>query len=74
MMETQKQKSEAKNAKNKRFDFKKAFAELEELGEWFSREEIDLNEAMDKYEKGVKLVKEIELHLKNKENELKRVK
>ncbi|OGN28980.1 MAG: exodeoxyribonuclease VII small subunit [Candidatus Yanofskybacteria bacterium RIFCSPLOWO2_01_FULL_49_25] len=56
------------------FDFKTAFAELEKLSEWFQREDIDLNEGLAKYKRGMELVKEIEKHLKGTENEFKKVK
>jgi exodeoxyribonuclease VII small subunit len=40
-----------------KFNFKDAFQELEEINEWFQREDIDLDQALQKYERGIELMK-----------------
>lgn len=57
----------------KDFDFKKAFKELEEINEWFSEEDIDLNQALEKYRRGADIVKELKTRLKEVENEFKEI-
>ncbi|MDA0208393.1 MAG: exodeoxyribonuclease VII small subunit [bacterium] len=36
-------------------NFSAAFQELEELTEWFEREDVDLDEGIKKFERGLKL-------------------
>lgn len=55
------------------FNFKKTLEELEKLSEWFQQPDIDLDEALKKYQRGMELVKEAQAHLKKTENEFKRV-
>ncbi|MBD3366335.1 exodeoxyribonuclease VII small subunit [candidate division WWE3 bacterium] len=40
----------------KDLDFKKAIGELEEINEWFSSEDIDLDEGLEKLKKGKELI------------------
>lgn len=40
--------------------FKDLSAELEEVLNWFESDEIDLDKAVEQYEKGAKLIAEIE--------------
>lgn len=42
--------------KKEDFDFKEAMKELEEINEWFSTEEIDLEEGLKKLKKGKELI------------------
>jgi exodeoxyribonuclease VII small subunit len=64
------------NKKNsgKDFDFKKAFAELEEISNWFEHDDVDLKEGIEKYKRGLELIKEAQKHLKETENKLKKIK
>ena len=55
------------------FNFKKAFEELEKINEWFSGEDIDIDEALEKFKCGSELVKEAKKYLKEAENQFKRV-
>ena len=57
---------------SKEFNFKKTFAELEELSAWFQNPDIDLDEALKKYQRGLALIKEAQAHLKETENEFKK--
>jgi len=55
------------------FNFKKAFEELEKINEWFQSEDIDIDEALAKFKKGMELVKETKQHLTKAENDFKRI-
>ncbi|MEK7615868.1 MAG: exodeoxyribonuclease VII small subunit [Patescibacteria group bacterium] len=59
---------------SKEFNFKKAFAELEDISSWFQNPDIDLDEALKKYERGLVLIKEAQAHLKETENQFKVIK
>lgn len=56
------------------FNFKKAFEELEKINEWFSGEDIDIDEALEKFKRGSELVKEAKKHLQEAENKFTRIK
>ncbi len=58
---------------SKEFNFKKAFAELEEISTWFQNPDIDLDEALKKYQRGLALIKEAQAHLKETENDFRAV-
>jgi len=61
-------------SKSSDFNLKKAFEELEALNEWFQREDIDLDEALDKFKRGMELVRQAKERLKDVENEFETVK
>ncbi|MCA9330178.1 exodeoxyribonuclease VII small subunit [Candidatus Saccharibacteria bacterium] len=44
--------------------------ELDKLMEWFDREDIDIDMAVNKYEQAVKLLKQLENHLLKAENKI----
>ncbi len=48
-------------------------AELDELLLWFESEQIDIDEAVKKYEAGQKLVEQLQNRLKNAENVIKKM-
>lgn len=56
---------------SKEFNFKKAFAELEEISSWFQNPDIDLDEALKKYDQGLTLIKQAQAYLKKTENEFR---
>ena len=58
---------------SKQKGLKKLFEELDELSEWFSRDDIDIDEALEKFKKGMELVKISKEHLKEAENQFKRI-
>ena len=43
--------------KEEAFDFAKAMAELEEINHWFQSQEIDLDEGLAKFRRGLALIK-----------------
>lgn len=57
-----------------KFNFSEAFRELEEINEWFQREDIDLEEALQKYERGMELIKRCKERLKQAENKFEEIK
>ena len=56
------------------FNFKKAFEELEKINEWFSQENVDLDEGLKKFRHGMELIREAKDHLKQVENEFHEIK
>ncbi|MSU75195.1 MAG: exodeoxyribonuclease VII small subunit [Candidatus Magasanikbacteria bacterium] len=58
----------------KKFNFAKSYAELEKISAWFERENIDLEEGIEKLEEGTKLVGEIKKYLNTVENKIKSLK
>jgi len=59
---------------DEKFNFTKAYQELEEINEWFQGEDIDLDEALKKYERGIELVKKCQERLKEAENKFEDIK
>jgi len=57
-----------------KFNFKEAIEEVEKINEWFQGEEIDLEEALQKYKRGMALIKKCKERLKRAENRFKEIK
>ena len=57
-----------------KFNFTKAYKEVEEINEWFQEEETDLEEALQKYERGMELVQKCKDRLKKVENKFEEIK
>lgn len=57
-----------------KFNFTKAFKELEKLNEWFQREDIDLDQALKNYERGLELIAKCKERLKEAENRFEEIK
>ena len=53
------------------FQFRK---EIEKINEWFQQEDIDLDEALESYEKGMELIKKRKERLRESENRLEEIK
>jgi len=47
--------------------------QLEEIMEWFESGDIDIDEAIKKYEEATKLLDEMEKYLKTAENKIKKI-
>ncbi len=58
----------------KKFNFSEAYKEIEEINEWFQGEEIDLDEALNKYERGMELINNCKNRLKEAENRFEEIK
>ncbi|PJB99646.1 MAG: exodeoxyribonuclease VII small subunit [Candidatus Nealsonbacteria bacterium CG_4_9_14_0_8_um_filter_35_12] len=59
---------------DEKFNFTKAYQEIEEINEWFQNEEIDLDEALQKYEKGMDLINKCKERLREAENKFEEIK
>ena len=59
---------------DKSFDFAKTIEELEEINRWFQNEEIDLDEGLSRFRRGLELIKKSRERLKQVENEFKEIK
>jgi len=57
-----------------KLNFTKAYEEVEEINEWFQEEEIDLEEALQKYERGMELIQKCKDRLKKAENKFEEIK
>lgn len=57
-----------------KFNFTKAYQEIEEINEWFQNEDIDLDEALRKYERGMDLINKCKARLKEAENKFEEIK
>lgn len=61
-------------AMKKKPSFAEAFKELEELTEWFEKEDVDLDESMKKFERGLELASVCREKLSDVENKVKKLK
>lgn len=57
-----------------KFNFTKAYEEIEEINEWFQGEDIDLEEALKKYERGMDLINKCRKRLEEAENKFEEIK
>jgi exodeoxyribonuclease VII small subunit len=58
----------------KKFNFTKSYEELQKITEWFEKEDVDLEEGLEKFEEGAKLVKGLKDYLSKMENKIKELK
>lgn len=56
------------------FKYSEAIAELEEITNYLESSDVDLDEAIRKFDRGSDLAKQIEDHLASAENKLKSIK
>jgi exodeoxyribonuclease VII small subunit len=56
-----------------KINFAKVYQELEKINEWFQQEEIDLDEALEKFKRGLELIKICKKRLKETENQFKEI-
>jgi exodeoxyribonuclease VII small subunit len=47
--------------------------ELDTIIAWFDSDQVDIDEAVRKYEQGLKLVEELQARLKTAENKIKKI-
>jgi exodeoxyribonuclease VII small subunit len=55
-------------------NFSKAFEELESITQWFEAGEVDLEEGLKKFERGLELAKQCREKLAEVENKVKEIK
>ena len=53
---------------DKNFKFSKAFQEIEEISQWFQSDNIDIDKGLEKYKRGLELIKKCQKKLKDVEN------
>jgi len=58
----------------KKVDFGKSFEELEGIIEWFESEEVDLDEGIKRFERGLELARTCKERLKEVENKVNEIK
>lgn len=56
-----------------KFNFTESYKEIEEINEWFQGEDIDLDEALKKYERGMELVEKCRERLRETENRFEQI-
>lgn len=54
-------------------DYQAISAELAKIIDWFESDRVNLDEAVAKYEKALKLITEIETYLKTAQNKVKKI-
>ncbi len=59
---------------DKKINFSKSYQELQKIVIWFEKEEVDLEEGIEKFEEGTKIVKELKEYLEKMENKIKELK
>ena len=56
-----------------KLSFAQAFAELESITQWFERDDVDLEEVIAKFERGMALAKELRERLADAETKIARI-
>jgi exodeoxyribonuclease VII small subunit len=59
---------------NSDFDFSASMRELESIADYLQSSEVDLDEAMKKYERGTQIAKQLRDYLKTAENKVETLK
>jgi exodeoxyribonuclease VII small subunit len=60
--------------RNSDFDFAAGLKELESITQWFEAEEIDLDQALVKFERGMELAERLRKHLSGIETKVEKIK
>lgn len=60
--------------KSPKFDFAVGLTELEAITAWFESSDVDLTEALDKFERGMELAADLKSHLQLIENRVTKIK
>jgi exodeoxyribonuclease VII small subunit len=58
----------------KPFEFEKALGELESIAAWFESSDVDLDQGLVKFERGMELAGELKTHLADVENRVDKIK
>lgn len=59
---------------DKKINFAKSYNDLQKIVELFEKENIDLEQGMEKFEEGIKIVKDLKNYLNKMENKIKELK
>jgi len=57
-----------------KFEFDKALTELEEITQWFEGTNVDLDQGLIKFERGMELASKLKSHLSTVENRVEKIK
>jgi exodeoxyribonuclease VII small subunit len=57
-----------------RFEFEKALKELEQITTWFESTDVDLDQGIAKFERGMELASALKAHLATIENRVEKIK
>lgn len=57
-----------------KFNFTEAYQKIEDINKWFQGEDIDLDDAIRQYERGMDLIKKCKDRLKEAENKFEEIK
>ena len=60
-------------SETKPFEFEKALKELEAITSWFESTEVDLDQGIAKFERGMELASELKTHLATIENRVEKI-
>jgi exodeoxyribonuclease VII small subunit len=58
----------------KPFEFEPALKELEQIAAWFESSDVDLDQGLVKFERGMELANELKTHLAAVENRVEKIK
>ncbi|MBW3538255.1 exodeoxyribonuclease VII small subunit [Candidatus Parcubacteria bacterium] len=59
---------------NSQINFAAGLKELEDITAWFESEEVDLDQALSKFERGMQLAAQLRTHLETVENRVEKIK
>lgn len=60
--------------KKEKFNFNRAYQDLQKIVEWFEQEDIDLEEGIKKFEEGSELTRQLKEYLQTMDNKIKELK
>ncbi len=58
----------------KKTNFAKSYSDLEKIVKWFEKDDVNLEEGIEKFEEGMKIVKDLKKYLDNMENKVRDLK
>ncbi len=59
---------------DKKTNFAKSYGDLEKIVKWFEKDDVNLEEGIEKFEEGMKIVKDLKKYLDSMENKVKDLK
>jgi len=59
---------------NQPFKFEQALKELEDITQWFESTDVDLDQGLVKFERGMELASQLKSHLTSVENRVEKIK
>ena len=59
---------------DKKTNFAKSYGDLEKIVKWFEKDDVNLEEGIEKFEEGMKIVKDLKKYLDSMENKVRDLK